>query len=449
MPGALLTDLYELNMAASYLRHGMCADATFSLFVRKMPPHRGFLVAAGVERCCAWLEQFGFEDDDLEYLSSIGFDQRALDDFAALSFSGEVLAVPEGRIVFADEPILEVTAPIAEAQLVETFLLNTVSTDTLLASKAARCRLAAAEKIDLVEFGFRRTQGIEAGLAAARLSAMVGFSATSNVEAARRFGLTAAGTMAHSYIEAFAHEKDAFSVFASDFPERTTFLVDTYDTLSGVARAIEVIKARGLEHHAGIRLDSGDLVELALASRRLLDDAGLTAVRIFVSGGLDEHDLARFVAESAPIDAAGLGTRLGTSADAPYLDSAYKLVAYDGRPVAKLSEDKATLPGPKQVFRGSGLLDLIGCRDESVPAGKVPLLTEYMREGARTRVSDTLADARSRFEADLAEVPENARPLSDPVVPRAAITPSLARLTAEVREAALRDIDASGYPSAR
>jgi len=436
VPGALLTDLYELNMAASYLRHGMRAPATFSLFVRNLPPSRGFLVAAGAESCCEWLEQFGFEDEDLAYLAYLGFDDATLESFSTLRFTGEVVAVPEGRIIFANEPILELTAPLAEAQLVETYLLNQVSMQTMLATKTARCRLAAAGKIDLVEFGFRRTQGIEAGIAAARLSAMVGFSATSNVEAARRYGLGAAGTMAHSYIEAFEHEVEAFSTFASDFPDQTTFLVDTYDTLAGVARAIEVIKSRDLAHHSGIRLDSGDLAELSVAARRLLDAAGLFDVRIFVSGGLDEYELERFVAAGAPIDAAGIGTRLGVSADAPYLDSAYKLVAYDGRPVAKLSPGKANLPGPKQVFRSAHLQDEIGCRDEAAPAGATTLLEKMMQSGRRLGRLDTLSAARVRFETDLRELPEAARRLTHPVAPISEITPRLSRLTEEVRATA-------------
>jgi nicotinate phosphoribosyltransferase len=425
-------------MAASYLRHDMRAPATFSLFVRNLPPNRGFLVAAGAERCCEWLEQFGFEDEDLAYLSSIGFDNATLESFSGLHFTGEVVAVREGRIVFANEPILEVTAPIAEAQLVETYLLNQVSVQTMLTTKAARCRLAAMGKIDLVEFGFRRTQGIEAGLAAARLSAIVGFSATSNVEAARRYGLAAAGTMAHSYIEAFEREFDAFSTFALDFPERPTFLVDTYDTVAGIARAIEVIETHGLEHHAGIRLDSGDFVELAVTARRLLDAAGLFDVRIFVSGGLDEYELARFVAAGAPIDAAGVGTRLGVSADAPYLDSVYKLVAYDGRPVAKLSKGKATLPGPKQIFRGAELRDEIGCRDELGPDGTAGLLEEMMHSGRRLGPPDTLSAARVRFEADLGELPDAARDLTHPIAPTSGLTPRLSGLTKQVRATARR-----------
>jgi nicotinate phosphoribosyltransferase len=242
--------------------------------------------------------------------------------------------------------------------------------------------------------------------------------------------------MAHSYIEAFEDEVEAFSTFAGDFPDQTTFLVDTYDTLAGVAKAIEVIKRRGLAHHAGIRIDSGDLMELAVEARRLLDAAGLLDVRIFVSGGLDEYDLARFVAAGAPIDAAGLGTRLGVSADAPYLDSAYKLVAYDGRPVAKLSEGKATLAGAKQIFRGPGLRDRIGLRDETAPAGTTALLEEMMRSGRRRRQPDSLAAARARFAADLRELPDTARDLAHPAAPVSEITPALARLTEEVRATA-------------
>ncbi len=274
MAGALLTDLYELNMAASYLRREMTGAATFSLFVRRLPVERGFLVAAGIEDCLDALETLCFDESELAYLATLDFDEAAIERFANLRFTGEVRAVPEGRIVFADEPLLEVTAPIAEAQLVETILLNQVTFQTTLASKAARCRLAGCGRVELVEFGFRRTQGVEAGMAVARGSAMVGFSATSNVEAARRYGLRPAGTMAHSYIEAFATELEAFEAFARDFPGKTTFLVDTYDTLEGVARAIGVIEKLGLRHDVGVRLDSGDLVALARSTRRLLDDAG-------------------------------------------------------------------------------------------------------------------------------------------------------------------------------
>src|SRR4029453_18775112 len=300
-PSGLLTDLYELNMAASYLQRGMGGEATFSLFIRQLPPTRGFLVAAGLEPCLEFLEGFGLSETELDYLGrELGFEDPVLDALGALRFSGEVWAVPEGRVVYANEPLLEITA----------------------------------------------------ALAVARCSAIVGFAATSNVEAARRYGLRPTGTMAHSYIESFASEKEAFRTFARDFPNRTTFLVDTYDTLNGVRTAIEVTEELGLADNLAIRLDSGDLDELSRGARALLDEAGLQRVRIFASGGLDEYQLDRLVRGGAPIDAFGVGTRMGVSADAPSLDSAYKLVEYDGRPMLKLSKAKVTEPGRKQVFRG-------------------------------------------------------------------------------------------------
>src|SRR6266513_5757627 len=262
MPGGLRTDLYELNMAVSYLRRGMTGPSTFSLYVRKLPKNRGFLLAAGLQDCLDLLEDFSFEEEDLRYLGSIGFDDRALEDLHGVRFDGEVWAVPEGTIVHADEPILEVTAPIAVAQLVETALLNKVTLHTTIASNAARYVLAAAGR-DLVDFSFRRTQGVEAGEAAARSSAIVGFAATSDVAAARTFGLSAAGTMAHSFVEAFPSEQEAFRAFAEDHPTRTTFLVDTYDTANGVRHAIAAARELGLPGNLGVRLDSGDLDRLA------------------------------------------------------------------------------------------------------------------------------------------------------------------------------------------
>jgi nicotinate phosphoribosyltransferase len=412
MPGALLTDLYELNMAASYLRRGMSGPATFSLYVRGLPKQRGFLVAAGLDACLDFLERVAFDEDDLTYLSSVGFDDRAVEDFRGLRFTGEVWAVPEGRIVYSEEPILEVTAPVAVAQLVETYLLNQVTLHTTLATKAARYVLAA-EGRDLVDFAFRRTHGTEAAMAVARASAMVGFGATSNVEAARRYGLHVAGTMAHSFVEAFPTERDAFRAFAQDHPSRTTFLVDTYDALNGVANAIEIIGELELNGHLGIRLDSGDLDHLAREARRLLDEAGLRQAGIFASGGLDEYEVHELVKAGAPVDAFGIGTQLGVSADAPYVDTVYKLVEYDGRPVLKLSQAKATLPGRKQVWRGDGE-DLIALRDEDGPSGASPLLEPVMREGGRLAATPALMDAREWFEQDLEHVPTKARRLMHP-----------------------------------
>ena len=421
-------------MAASYLRRNMVEPATFSLFMRKLPPSRGFLVAAGLEDCLAFLEGFGFAASDLDYLREIGFDAETLDRLRGLRFTGEVWAIPEGRVVFAHEPLLEVTAPIAEAQLVETFLLNQVTFQTALATKAARCRVAAGERVELVDFSFRRTHGVEAGMAAARTSAMVGFAATSNVAAARRFGLRAAGTMAHSYIEAFPTEADAFRAFAQDFPDRATFLVDTYDTLQGVRTAIEVIRELDLRGGLGIRLDSGDLAGLAQEARRVLDAAGLADVRIFASGGLDELDVERMVQGGVPIDAMGIGTRMGVSADAPSLDSAYKLVAYGDRPVLKLSPEKATLPGAKQVFRGRDIThDVVSLRDEPAPRGSRPLLELVMAKGTRVADADSVAAIRARFEADVAGLPGAALDLRGPEPPVAAFSARLQQLADVVR----------------
>jgi nicotinate phosphoribosyltransferase len=434
MAPGLLTDLYELNMAASYLRRGMTQPATFSLFVRELPPQRGFLVSAGLEDCLSFLEGFRFEDDELTYCrDELGFDAETVSAFRGLRFTGDVEAVPEGRTVFAGEPLLEVTAPLPEAQLVETYLLNQITFQTTLASKAARCVIAADGR-DVVDFAFRRTQGIEAAMAVARCSAMVGFAATSNVEAARQFGLPAAGTMAHSFIEAFPTEAEAFRAFAEDFPDRTTFLVDTYDTVDGVRTAIEIIREMGLSGRLGIRLDSGELAALARESRALLDQAGLREVRIFASGGLDEFSIDALVRPGVPIDAFGVGTRMGVSADAPYLDSAYKLVEYDGRPVMKLSPGKATAPGPKQVFRsGDPADDVIGRREESVPPGSVPMLEPAMRGGRRTGDPEAVAGARARFEADLDALPSAAKAIADPRAPVAAPSKALTKLTDEAR----------------
>ena len=413
MGRALLTDLYELNMAASYLRRGMTAPATFSLFVRDLPQGWGFLVSCGLASCLDYLEALRFTEEDLEYLGrEHGYREDTLEAFEALRFTGDAWAIPEGRTAFPTEPILEVTAPLPEAQLVETYMLNQITYQTAIASKAARCRIAAPEA-DLVDFSLRRVHGMEAGLAVARATAIVGFAGTSNVEAARRLGLRASGTMAHSYVEAFPSESEAFRAFAEDYPDRVILLVDTYDTHLGVEKAIEV--ARDLEsrgHHlAGIRLDSGDLGALARDARRALDEAGLPDVRILASGGLDEHVIASLTAAGAPIDAYGVGTKIGVSADAPYLDSVYKLVAYDGRPVAKLSEGKATLPNPKQVWRRPRMAgDVISLRDESGPEGTEPLLEPVMRAGKRVGDHE-LEGARKRFGADFDSLPGSLRTL--------------------------------------
>lgn len=433
MAGGLLTDLYELNMAVSYLRRRMTGSATFSLFTRHLPADRGFLVAAGLEDCLAFLEAFSFTAADLAWLATAqGLATQDLAALERLRFTGEVWALPEGTVVFAGEPLLEVTAPVAEAQLVETVLLNQVTFQTSVATKAARCVLAAAGA-QLVDFSFRRTQGLDAGLTAARASAIAGFAATSNTEAARRYGLTAAGTMAHSFIEAFGSEVQAFTAFAEDFPAKTVFLVDTYDTERGVQAAIEVARRLHLGHPAGIRLDSGDLAALAITARRQLDAAGLQDARIVASGGLDEYSIAALVEAGAPIDTFGVGTKMGTSADAPYLDTAYKLTEYDGRPVMKLSEGKATLPGPKQAYRGAAG-DVLALRAEPPPPGHRPLLVQVMRHGQRLGPAEPLEATRQRCATELAALPPTARKLRAPSATPVTISPALTTLRDRLAE---------------
>ena len=442
MPGGLSTDLYELNMAASYLRRGMDGAATFSLYVRDMPKQRGFLVAAGLDHCLRFLESFSFDEEDLAYLSEIGFDDRSVDGFREVRFGGEVWAVPEGRIVHAKEPILEVTAPIAEAQLVETVLLNQVTLHTTLTSKAARY-VIAAEGRGLVDFAFRRAHGVEAARAAARGSAIVGFQATSNVEAAREFGLAVTGTMAHSFITAFDDEREAFQAFAEDHPHRTTFLVDNYDALNGVRNAIEVIKEMDPPGEVGVRLDSGDLDRLSREARRILDHAGLGRAKIFASGGLDEHEVAELVRAGAPVDAFGIGTQLGVSADAPYVDAVYKLAEFEGRPVLKLSPAKASAPGRKQVWRGPSE-DVISLRDEAAPGpNHEPLLEPVMQAGRRLAPAPSIEEMRARFERDLAALPVKASRLTHPEHVIAHRSEALASLTTETAEAIRRRVRSS------
>jgi len=286
----------------------------------------------------------------------------------------------------------------------------------------------------VIDFSFRRTQGIEAGIDVARLSALVGFAGTSNVEAAKRYGLTASGTMAHSYIEAFPSELEAFHAFAEDFPGRTTFLVDTYDTPSGIKHAIAVIKELGLTGRIGVRIDSGDLLAVSTKARHMLDRAGLEKVRVIASGSLDEFQIDQLVRAGCRIDAFGVGTRMGVSADYPYLDTAYKLVDYAGRPVMKLSRNKVTEPGRKQVFRKHKPFgDVVGLFDEPVPPGREALLEPLMTHGRRARSRPSIADSRRRFQADLALLPEAACRIESPQAPPVRLTERLRQITAETK----------------
>ncbi|MFD9128515.1 nicotinate phosphoribosyltransferase [Kitasatospora sp. NPDC059571] len=448
MSDARITDLYEVTMAHSYLAEGMTAPATFSLFVRRLPPGRGFLVAAGLEPVLDHLARCRVDAGDVAaFADALHRPVRELEPLLGLGFTGEVRAVPEGRIVLAGEPLLEVTAPLPEAQLVESFVLNQVCHQTAVASKAARCVLAAAGR-PVVDFSLRRTHGLQAAEQAARLGALVGFAGTSNVAAARAYGLPAVGTMAHSYIEAFGDEAAAFRAFIRSHPGPVTLLVDTYDTVRGVAVAARVLTESGLHEGCAVRLDSGDLGALAFAARRILDGAGLPHVRISASGGLDEYTIRGLVRSGAPIDLFAVGTLVGVSADAPYLDAAYKLVDYDGRPMMKLSAGKATAPGAKQVFRGPGCADTVALREEPAPPGAEALLEQVMAGGRRTGPPRTLARARAAFAADLAELPAAARRTDSPRPPTAAVSPRLARLTADVRRR-LEDSSAQAAPAGR
>lgn len=435
----LLVDLYELTMADAYRCEGMADQtATFSLFVRALPPERGYLVAAGLDDALRWLEDLRFGPDEMAVVERLGmFGPDFLAWLGELRFTGSVRAVPEGTIVFADEPLLEVEAPIAQAQLAETYLLNQVTLQTTLASKAARCRQAASGRA-VVDFALRRTQGIDAGMKLARVCGLVGLAGTSNIAGADRYGVPASGTMAHSFVQAHRDETDAFRAFARSYGAATVLLVDTYDTARGVERAIEVAKEVGRQgvEIRGIRLDSGDLANLARTARARLDDSGLTNVQIFASGGLDEHEIHRLVHdEQAPIDGFGVGSALGVSADAPHLDTVFKLVAFDGRPVRKTSTGKATWPAPKQVWRSPDFSgDTLGLAEEAPPtSGHRGLMVEAMRHGQRTPAGrQSLAGASRHFEHQWGQVPDALRHLREPAPYPVEISPGLRALAEQL-----------------
>ncbi len=397
---ALLLDLYLLTMGESYVAEGLAEEeATFSLFFRSLPPGWNYTHAAGLEDALSYLESTTFTDGDLDYLERTQlFSDRFVERLRGFRFGGSVRALPEGTTVFPGEPLLEVTAPLVEAQLVETMVLNDVHLQTLVAGKAARCVEAARGRL-LVDFSLRRTHGGEAGLAVARASWIAGFDATSNVLAGRRFGIPLAGTMAHSYVGSFLDEQAAFAAYARAYPDSAILLVDTYDTLEGVRNAIATARELASAGHRlrGIRLDSGDLLQLSLEARSLLDGAGFADAMIFVSGGLDETEIRRLLDDGAPIGGFGVGTKLGVSADQPYLDMAYKLVELAGRPVFKQSEGKATLPGRKQVWRCDGH-DVVGLAASPADEG-IPLLVPVMEGGERSS-AEPLAAARARAQAE-------------------------------------------------
>lgn len=434
----LLTDLYQLTMLQAYFDQGMQDTAVFEFFVRKLPPNRNFLIAAGLEQVLDYLENFRFSAQDLKWLATCGrFHSRFVESLGAFRFTGDVHAMPEGSVFFADEPILRVVAPLPQAQLAETRIINLLQFQTLVASKAVRACLAAPRKL-LVDFGLRRAHGAEAGLYSARASFLAGFDGSATVLAGVRWGIPLYGTMAHSFIQVHDREMDAFEHFARAFPKASTLLIDTFNT-EAAARSVAILAKRlageGITIQA-VRLDSGDLAEHARRVRQILDEGGLPEVQIFASGNLDEYGLADLVAAKAPIDGFGVGTRMDTSADQPYLDCAYKLQEYAQRARRKYSEGKTTWPGRKQVYRsydaeGRMAGDVLTTADAE-QAGEA-LLVPVMRQGRRLPSPAPLAHARALAKAQVARLPETLRALRAPPMDYCVtIAPALQRLAASV-----------------
>ena len=414
---ALLTDLYQLTMLQAYFDQGMNDTAVFEFFVRKLPEKRNFLMAAGLEQVIDYLEGLHFTDEELAWLAGNDrFSAAFVDSLADLRFTGEVRAMPEGTIFFPDEPILRVTAPLREAQLVETRIINLLQFQTLVASKAARIRLAAPGRV-LADFGLRRAHGAEAGLLSARASFIAGFDGTSNMLAGMRWGVPLYGTMAHSFIQTHDDELVAFEHFARSHPRGTTLLIDTYDT-EVAAQALIPLRRRlngeGITIQA-VRIDSGDLGEHARRVRAILDSGGARDIRVFASSSLDEYAVQVLLDAGAPIDGFGVGTRMNTSADHPYFDCAYKLQEYAGIARRKRSEGKATWPGRKQVFRRFAEADdrrqmtgdTLGLENDGVEG--TPLLDRVMSGGRRIAPSPPLAEVREQARRQLAALPPSLR----------------------------------------
>jgi len=449
----LVTDLYELTMAASYYRERMFGEATFSLFVRDYPYHRAYFVAAGIEHLLESVAQFRFSESSLEYIASTGkFASDFIDYLGRFRFTGSIRALSEGRIFFCNEPILEVTAPIIEGQIIETLVLNVIQLETMIAGKAARCVHAAGGR-GLIDFSLRRTQGVDAGVKAARASYLVGFEGTSNLLAGQIYGIPVFGTMAHSYVTSFHSEMDSFHAFARAFPDNTVLLIDTYDTLSGAAKAVEIarlLRAQGRELK-GVRLDSGDLVSLSKGVRKIFDEAGFPDVKIMASGSLDEYGLKELLDAGAQIDTFAVGTKMGVSADSPYLDIAYKLVEYDHRPVLKLSSGKKTWVGRKQIYRlyddrGMMCEDLLTLASDDRATGE-PLLEVLVEDGRPARAPESVDTIRSRFRREWETLPLPLREIIPTERYAVRISPALMAMDEQVTDRVM--IEEVGQPSIR
>jgi nicotinate phosphoribosyltransferase len=414
----LLTDLYELNMIQAYLDKAEDGEAVFEFFVRRLPARRGFMIAAGLEDALDYLETLQFSKADIDWLASTGrFRENLLDYLSGFRFTGDVHAIPEGSVCFPSEPLLRITAPLIQAQLVETRLINILHFQTLIASKAARMVLAAPGKI-LSDFGLRTAHAAEAGLYSARASYIAGFAAAANVLAAERYGVPIVGTMAHSFVQVHDDEMTAFENFARARPEGVILLIDTYDTEAGARKVVELaprLKKDGISIR-GVRIDSGDLTAMARKVRGILDAGGCKDVIILVSGGINEDVLQGMKKAGAPIDGFGIGVNLAASIDVPAFDCAYKLQEYAGKPKRKLSEGKATWPGRKQVWRAYGADgrmrgDILSL--ESDTQNGEPLIVPVMRGGKRVATAPTLAQIRARAAADLARLPEPLKQLQE------------------------------------
>jgi nicotinate phosphoribosyltransferase len=419
---SLFTDYYELTMCASYFDNKNFEPATFDLFIRRLPENRSYFLFAGLEEALQYLQNIKFTDEHLDYLQKQGFRKDFLEYLHGFRFTGNVWAVPEGTLVFPNEPLMRITAPIIEAQLVETFLLNTVNLQTMIATKTSRVVQAARGK-SVIEFGLRREQGIDAGMKVARSSYIAGCQGTSNVLAGMSYGIPLFGTMAHSFIMSYPKEIDAFRAFAKTFPNKSTLLIDTYDDLAGAEKAVVVAKeleANGFKL-GGVRLDSGDLAETSQKVRKILDRNELNYVKIFVSGDLDEYRITQLLDDGAKIDGFGVGTKMGTSADRPYLDVIYKLcetMAPDGSfsPIMKLSKNKITLPGRKQVYRfkdvdGMFKGDTVALADEKF-AGE-PILVKVMEKGKLNYDLPSLKEIRTKAAENLSKLPDEFRALTN------------------------------------
>ena len=434
---ALLTDLYQLTMLQGYFDQGMKETAVFEFFVRKLPAKRNFLMAAGLEQVLAFLETVRFTPEELEWIASnTAFRSPFVRYLEALRFTGDVHAMSEGTVFFPNEPTLRVTAPIAEAQLVESRLINLLHFQTLIASKAARSVLMAPGKL-LVDFGFRRAHGAEAGVFAARSSYLSGFAGSATVVAAPLFGIPVYGTMAHSFVQAHDDEATAFEHFARSLPENVILLIDTYDTEVAAEKVVRLspkLMRDGIKVK-GVRLDSGDLADHAFKVRRILDRGGLQDTTIFASGSVDEYVLERLMKQNAPIDGFGIGTHMDTSADAPYLDCAYKLVEYAGKARRKRSEGKVLWPGRKQVFRRYGeaglmqsdILSLEGDQQEGEP-----LIVPVMKGGRRLTPAEPLQRSRQRALAELERLPEPLKRLESAPAYPVTVAQAVTNLAAEV-----------------